>query len=61
MSDRETILLLEDISEACEKIQSYTSGFSFDDFVSDDKTIDAVIRNFEIIGEAFPSRNQRAT
>jgi len=25
---------------------------SFDDFVSDDKTIDAVVRNFEIIGEA---------
>ncbi len=25
---------------------------SFDDFISDDKTIDAVVRNFEIIGEA---------
>lgn len=25
---------------------------SFDDFIKDDKTIDAVIRNFEIIGEA---------
>jgi uncharacterized protein with HEPN domain len=24
----------------------------FDDFVSDNKTIDAVVRNFEIIGEA---------
>lgn len=24
----------------------------YDDFISDDKTIDAVIRNFEIIGEA---------
>ena len=25
---------------------------SFDDFMQDDKTIDAVVRNFEIIGEA---------
>ena len=24
----------------------------FDDFINDDKTIDAVVRNFEIIGEA---------
>jgi uncharacterized protein with HEPN domain len=52
MSDREIQLLLEDILEASEKILSYTSGMSFEDFVSDDKTIDAVVRNFEIIGEA---------
>ena len=25
---------------------------SFNDFIADDKTIDAVVRNFEIIGEA---------
>ena len=25
---------------------------SFDDFINDDKTVDAVVRNFEIIGEA---------
>ena len=52
MSNREIQLLLEDIHEACQKILSYTSGMSFDDFVSDNKTIDAVVRNFEIIGEA---------
>ena len=52
MSNRETQLLLEDILEACQKILSYTGGMDFDDFVSDDKTIDAVVRNFEIIGEA---------
>lgn len=38
--------------DAAQKILSYTSGMSFDDFISDDKTIDAVVRNFEIIGEA---------
>lgn len=52
MSKREIQLLLEDILEATQKILSYTSGMRFDDFISDDKTIDAVVRNFEIIGEA---------
>ena len=52
MSKREIQLLLEDILESSEKILFYTKGMSFNDFISDDKTIDAVIRNFEIIGEA---------
>lgn len=52
MSERELILLLEDIRDAAAKILSYTSGMSFEDFLNDDKTIDAVVRNFEIIGEA---------
>jgi uncharacterized protein with HEPN domain len=52
MSDREILLLLEDMRDAAQKILSYTNGMSFDDFITDDKTIDAVVRNFEIIGEA---------
>jgi uncharacterized protein with HEPN domain len=52
MSKREPVLLLEDIIESIQKIKIYTSGLSLDDFLKDDKTIDAVIRNFEIIGEA---------
>ncbi len=52
MSDREILLLLEDMRDAALKILSYTNGMSFDDFIIDDKTIDAVVRNFEIIGEA---------
>jgi uncharacterized protein with HEPN domain len=52
MSKRQPILLVQDIIESGEKILSYTAGFSFDQFTSDSKTIDAVIRNFEIIGEA---------
>jgi len=52
MSKREPILLLEDIIESIQKIKIYTSGLSLDDFLKDDKTIDAVIRNFKIIGEA---------
>ena len=52
MSERELILLLEDIRDAARKILNYTNGMSFEDFLADDKTTDAVVRNFEIIGEA---------
>ncbi len=31
---------------------TYTSSLSFNDFIEDSKTVDAVVRNFEIIGEA---------
>ena len=33
-------------------IRSYVENMYFDDFKRDRKTIDAVVRNFEIIGEA---------
>ena len=52
MSKREPLLLLIDIIDSINKIKRYTTGQSFDDFLNDDKTSDAVIRNFEIIGEA---------
>lgn len=52
MSKRRPKLLLEDILESAEKIINYTHNLSYDDFVNDSKTIDAVVRNFEIIGEA---------
>ncbi|MFN5620326.1 MAG: DUF86 domain-containing protein [Flavobacteriales bacterium] len=46
MSDRDRRLLLEDMLEAALKIKRYTEGYEIDDFLSDDKTLDAVIRNF---------------
>ena len=52
MSEREIKNLLEDIYDAIKKIISYTKEMSYDDFIRDDKTVDAVVRNFEIIGEA---------
>lgn len=52
MSKRDPQLLLEDIQGAVEKINRYTEGLSRSEFLSDDKTIDAVVRNLEIIGEA---------
>jgi uncharacterized protein with HEPN domain len=52
MSKREPKLLISDILESAHKIIDYTKGQTFEDFIKDSKTVDAVIRNFEIIGEA---------
>jgi uncharacterized protein with HEPN domain len=52
MSKREPLLLIEDIIDSGNKIIEYTNTLSFEAFTKDSKTIDAVIRNFEIIGEA---------
>jgi len=50
--DRTYLLYLEDIQIAMNRIAEYIDGFSFIKFKRDYKTVDAVIRNFEIIGEA---------
>lgn len=52
MSIRNWQLRFEDILEAIDRIQHYTNGLNFDQWQKDIKTIDAVIRNLEIIGEA---------
>ena len=38
--------------EATEKIERCTDAMSREEFVSDEKTVDAVLRNLEILGEA---------
>ena len=45
-------LFLEDISDRIEKIDAYTVDMSFEEFVQDDKTVSACIREIEVIGEA---------
>jgi uncharacterized protein with HEPN domain len=52
MSKRDLILLLEDMLDSALKIKRYTNSLNYESFIEDEKTIDAVIRNFEIIGEA---------
>lgn len=51
-AEREWRFRLEHIATAIDRILKYTEGQSLDDFRSDERTMDAVIRNFEIIGEA---------
>lgn len=55
MSERNWRLFIEDILESIELIEGYTANMQFDGFKKDRKTIDAVVRNFEIIGEASRS------
>lgn len=52
MSPRDWRLRIQDMLEAIERIQDYTAGMNAVDFCADRKTIDAVIRNLEVIGEA---------
>jgi len=49
---REYKLYLQDILESVEKIQRYTHGMSYEDFIENDLVQDAVIRNLMVIGEA---------
>ncbi len=49
---RDYRVYIDDILEAIKRIKKYTDELTFDKFTQDIKTIDAVIRNFEIIGEA---------
>lgn len=43
---------LHDIQDTIAKVQSFAQGMSFEQFAGDDKTVFAVIRGLEIIGEA---------
>jgi uncharacterized protein with HEPN domain len=49
---RDSRVYLEDILEATRKITAYTGSLSKTAFLEDEKTIDAVVRNLEVIGEA---------
>lgn len=49
---RDYRVYLDDILEAAERILAYTADHSFEQFSHDSRTVDAVIRNFIVIGEA---------
>lgn len=52
MPSRDWQFRIDDIVEAIDKIERYTSGIDFSTWQNDEKTVDAVIRNLEVIGEA---------
>jgi uncharacterized protein with HEPN domain len=52
MTDREYRDFVNDIIESIDDISQFVAGMTYDDFVIDKKTINAVIRSMEIIGEA---------
>jgi uncharacterized protein with HEPN domain len=52
MQRREWLVRVEDILAAIQKISRYTRGMDFGAFFSDEKTVDAVLSNVIVIGEA---------
>ncbi|MBR1368704.1 hypothetical protein RJ53_03950 [Methanocalculus chunghsingensis] len=54
---RSQLLYLHDIEDAVKRIQSYVGSMTFEEFSNDQMRIDAVIRNFAIIGEAVKNLN----
>ena len=52
MSKRDWTLFLQDMLDIIGKIGQYTSGMSFQEFLQDSRTQDAVVRNLEVLGEA---------
>ena len=59
MSERADDDFLRDIREAARRIKEYTDAMTYDRFLADIKTQDAVVRNLEIIGEATKSLSAR--
>jgi uncharacterized protein with HEPN domain len=60
--DRESDYYLQDILDAMEKAQQFVENLSYEEFTKDDKTVFAVVRALEIIGEAtknIPDNNRK--
>ncbi|MBI3599342.1 MAG: DUF86 domain-containing protein [Nitrospinae bacterium] len=49
---RNYMLYLEDILTSANKILKYVGDASYDDIIKDEMRLEAITRNFEIIGEA---------
>ena len=49
---RDEATYVADMVEACERVMEYTAGLHAASFRGDRKTIDAVVRNLEVLGEA---------
>ena len=52
MPPRDWLIRIEDILEACRRIVEYAGDSSEEEFKDDSRTVDAVIRNLTVIGEA---------
>lgn len=52
MPKRDNCLLIKDMIGCCKNIFEYTNGMNYEIFVASKITKDAVVRNFEILGEA---------
>lgn len=55
---KNNFIYIQHILDSINNIEDYTSNMSHEEFYKDNKTIDAVIRNIEIVGEATSKCNQ---
>ncbi len=53
MPERHWRLFVQDVLESIRKVQAYLENTTYQQFLVDGKTQDAVMRNLEIIGEAM--------
>lgn len=51
-SNRDWRLYADDIIKSCGKIRRFLEGMAYEAFVADERTLDAVVWNIEVIGEA---------
>ncbi len=58
---RDYSFFVKDILDAITKIEEFTNGMGPDEFASDDKTVSAVVRKIEIIGEAAKNMPEEIT
>jgi len=49
---RDWTLFLQDMRKCCTKVLRYSSGLTKQQFLDDELTLDAVLRNLEVLGEA---------
>jgi len=49
---RDYSLFVKDILNSIDKIESFIEGMDFEEFMKDEKTKSAVVREIEVIGEA---------
>lgn len=52
MTKHNNTIYLHHIIDSINKIDNYIDDYNFDEFITDEMLVDAVLRNFEIIGEA---------
>jgi|LauGreDrversion4_2_1035121.scaffolds.fasta_scaffold148048_3 uncharacterized protein with HEPN domain len=57
MSKRSPALLVDDILQSCQKLVAYTETMTYEDFIADPKTMDAVIRNVEDVSGSIKEDN----
>ena len=49
---KDDLVYIRHIQDSIDKISNYIGSYTYEDFIKDEKTVDAVTRNIEIIGEA---------